>query len=106
MDDASVLPARTRQRRGARVSRLLGTLLIVVGLGLLGWGFTVWKWGDPFTAIYTTLEQRQLDAELATLGAHRPVQPPPPTTETPAEAAARVQGEARAFRRNATPGDG
>ena len=67
MDEAPTLGARTRPRRRARVSRSLGTLLIVAGLGMLGWAFSVWKWGDPFTAIYTTLEQRQLDSELATL---------------------------------------
>jgi len=45
-----------------RLVRALGTLLIVAGLGTLGWAFTVWQWQDPFTSLYTRLEQRDLEA--------------------------------------------
>ena len=104
MDEAPTLGARTRPRRRARVSRWLGTLLIVAGLGMLGWAFAVWKWGDPFTAIYTTLEQRQLDSELATLMRDRPA-PPPIAAESPAKGVARVRSEAREFRGTAARGE-
>jgi sortase A len=44
-------------RRGARI---LGTLLIVAGVGALAWAVTVWQWQDPFTAALNELEQREL----------------------------------------------
>ena len=43
-----------------RLLRILGTLMIVAGLGSLAWAFTVWKWEDPFTAGLNYLEQREL----------------------------------------------
>ena len=44
------------------VLRKVGTFLVVAGLGLLVWALVVWRWQDPFTALYTTYEQRQLAA--------------------------------------------
>jgi sortase A len=70
-----------------RASRILGTLLIVAGIGALAWALTVWRWQDPFTAVLNELEQRELasdyerslaarDASLATAGrAARPTLP-------------------------------
>jgi len=43
--------------------RAFGTLLVVVGLGVLGWAVLVWQWEDPFTSVYTALEQRGLESE-------------------------------------------
>lgn len=43
-----------------RLARTLGTLLIVCGLGTLGWAVVVWRWQDPFTGVYTRYEQHQL----------------------------------------------
>ncbi|MGH3102652.1 MAG: sortase [Gaiellaceae bacterium] len=43
-----------------RLVRILGTLLIAAGLGTLAWAFVVWRWEDPFTGVYTRLEQREL----------------------------------------------
>ena len=43
-----------------RFLRILGTLMIVAGVGALAWAFTVWKWEDPFTATLNYYEQRQL----------------------------------------------
>ena len=43
-----------------RLVRILGTLMIVAGVGALAWAFTVWKWEDPFTATLNYYEQRQL----------------------------------------------
>jgi sortase A len=43
-----------------RVLRLLGTLLIVGGIGMLVWTVVVWRWQDPFTAAYTRYEQHRL----------------------------------------------
>lgn len=43
-----------------RLARILGTLLIVAGIGALAWALTVWRWEDPFTAVLNRLEQREL----------------------------------------------
>ena len=43
-----------------RIVRRLGTLLIVAGLGLLGYAGLVWAWQDPATGVYTRWQQRNL----------------------------------------------
>jgi sortase A len=43
-----------------RLTRLLGTLLIAAGVLTLAWVVVVWRWEDPFTAIYTHFEQSRL----------------------------------------------
>ena len=43
-----------------RLARVVGTVLMVAGLGLLAWAFTVWKWEDPLTASLNYYEQRGL----------------------------------------------
>jgi sortase A len=43
-----------------RALRLLGTLMIVGGLLTLGWALLVWRWQDPFTAVYTHWQQNRL----------------------------------------------
>jgi hypothetical protein len=40
--------------------RLLGTLLATAGVLTLAWVVVVWRWEDPFTAIYTHVEQTRL----------------------------------------------
>jgi sortase A len=42
----------------------LGTLLLVIGVGVLAWTATVFFWKDPFTTAYTAYEQRQLESKL------------------------------------------
>jgi sortase A len=46
-----------------RAVRLLGTLLAVAGALTLLWALLVWQWQDPFTALYTKWEQRQLASQ-------------------------------------------
>ena len=82
-----------------RFLRILGSLMIVAGLGALAWAFAIWKWEDPVTSIYTAYEQRQLDGVLdrrfdeyrgrATLAADRSA----------------LSVEARRFRRGTQTGD-
>ena len=43
-----------------RLSRIAGTILAVAGLGMLAWVLVVWRWQDPFTALYTHWKQHQL----------------------------------------------
>jgi len=40
-----------------RAGRILGTLMILAGVLTLAWVVVVWRWQDPFTAIYTHIEQ-------------------------------------------------
>ena len=42
----------------------LGTLLLVIGIGVLAWTATVYLWKDPFTTAYTAYEQRRLESNL------------------------------------------
>lgn len=52
-------PPRAQARR-RRLVRLAGTLMIVLGVGFVGWTVVVWQWQDPFTLLYTKYEQHQL----------------------------------------------
>ena len=42
----------------------LGTVLLVIGVGVLAWSATVYFWKDPFTTAYTAYEQRRLASNL------------------------------------------
>jgi sortase A len=80
-----------------RLLRLTGTLMIVAGVGTLAWALLVWQWQDPFTAIYTHFQQRELaSAYNKRFEAFRP----PPATTTVSLAAERrlVAREARRYR--------
>jgi sortase A len=44
-------------RRGLRI---VGTVLLAAGVGAVAWALTVWAWQDPFTAIYTKIQQHRL----------------------------------------------
>lgn len=88
-----------------RLIRLLGTFLIVAGLGTLAWAVTVWQWQDPFTAVVNRMEQRELSQDLerrfdrfelvTTQPAKAPRKPP----------ARSLSREARAWRSTSEPGD-
>ena len=43
-----------------RFARILGTLLIAAGVLTLAWVVLVWRWEDPFTALYTHYQQARL----------------------------------------------
>lgn len=43
-----------------RLTRILGTLMIISGAGALAWALTVWQWQDPFTYALQRLDQREL----------------------------------------------
>jgi sortase A len=53
----------------ARARRALGFVLIAGGLAALTWTVLVWQWRDPFTSLYTTLEQRRLAERYEALAA-------------------------------------
>jgi len=82
-----------------RMLRVLGTLLVIGGIGMLAWAFTVWRWQDPVTAVYTHLEQRELSRGFDELMAGY-VAPPAPQGEPVA-----VGDAAKAFRESLRTGD-
>jgi sortase A len=41
-------------------ARILGTLLVAAGTLTLAWVVLVWRWEDPFTALYTHVQQSRL----------------------------------------------
>ena len=43
-----------------RIVRVTGTVMLAAGVALLIWVLVVWRWQDPFTALYTTWKQHQL----------------------------------------------
>jgi len=43
-----------------RLLRITGTLLAAGGVLMLVWVVVVWRWQDPFTALYTSWKQHQL----------------------------------------------
>jgi sortase A len=86
--------------------RWLGTLMVVVGALVLAWCMLVWRWQDPFTAVYTYWQQRQLTTEYE----HRlaDFHPPPALTQkrtTPQEFELEIAKEARLYRRSLHEGD-
>jgi sortase A len=89
-----------------RAARILGTLLVILGVGTLAWTITVWQWQDPFTALYTRYEQHQLAQRLKTQFAQYATPAHPIGTGGQALAAERraVAQTALQFRRKATTG--
>jgi sortase A len=57
--------------------RITGTIFAAAGLLAVVWAFTVWKWQDPFTALFTSQQQRQLEAAFE----KETVAFPPPISE-------------------------
>jgi sortase A len=53
-----------------RLSRIAGTALLVAGLAMLVWVVVVWRWQDPFTALYTHWKQHQLSQSYERRFAH------------------------------------
>jgi sortase A len=43
-----------------RLTRILGSLLIAAGVLTLAWVVLVWRWQDPFTGLYTHVQQARL----------------------------------------------
>ncbi len=64
-------------RRGVRARRLvrfLGTTFVVLGIGAVAWTIVVWRWQDPFTALYTLYQQHKLSGRYHKIeAAYRPV---------------------------------
>jgi sortase A len=87
-----------------RLARILSWLLILAGVLLLVWVVIVWRWQDPFTAVYTHIEQRHLahSYEKRVSAFHTHI-----TAHTTSVAALekQVASEARAYGRTLHTGD-
>jgi sortase A len=83
--------------------RILGLLLIAAGVLTLTWVVVVWQWQDPFTALYTHVEQRHLAHSYE----RRVLAYRPRPTHGKDLAAVRLQiaAEARAYERTLHTGD-
>ncbi len=77
--------------------------MVVAGAGALAWSLLVWRWQDPFTAVYTYREQRELrddyDDRLAEFAVPRS------RFRTRAEYRLAVAEAARRYRRSLGRGD-
>jgi sortase A len=77
--------------------RITGTLLAIGGVLLLVWVVVVWRWQDPFTALYTTWKQHQLSSSYDRRAeAYNP--PPVKPGASLATATAQIRAEARRYR--------
>jgi sortase A len=57
---AAGTPKTTGRSSVRRLLHIVGTVLVVVGVGIVAWTIVVWRWQDPFTALYTLYEQHKL----------------------------------------------
>jgi sortase A len=85
-----------------RVARITGTLMMVAGVLTLAWAVVVWRWEDPFTALYTHWQQGKLSATLNhEFATYHPARVD--RTDLAAERRA-VSTDARTYRRTAKTG--
>ncbi len=85
-----------------KTSRIFGSFLIVAGVLTLAWVVLVWRWQDPFTAVYTHFQQARLSSAYdRRAGAFHAR----PTHGDLASVQRQVANEARAYRRTLHAGD-
>ena len=77
--------------------------MIVAGVGTLAWALLVWRWEDPFTAIYTHFKQRELASAYAKR--YEAFRPAANTTVSLAAERRAVAREARRYRLSSHRGE-
>jgi sortase A len=84
-------------------ARILGAVLIVAGVLTLAWVVVVWQWQDPFTALYTHVQQNRLSHsyERRVHAYH----PRPTHGKDLAAVRAQIAAEARAYGHTLRTGD-
>jgi len=88
-----------------RAARILGTLMTLAGVLVLAWVIVVWQWQDPFTALYTHIEQTRLShAYQRRVEAFHPALPPAKHRNLAAVERS-VAAEAQAYGRTLHEGD-
>ena len=86
-----------------RPLRILGTLCAGAGILAALWALTVWRWQDPFTALYTTQQQERLGVVYEQKQA---AYTPPVAKRTPVRAQRRaIARAAQRYRRGLETGD-
>jgi sortase A len=95
-----------------RMVRISGTALVVAGVLMLAWVVLVWRWQDPFTALYTHWKQHQLAHSYEKrFAAYRPHRLPPSSRSRPeskeqvAATMQTIEREARRYRHNSHRGE-
>ncbi len=94
-----------------RAARIAGMLMIVAGVGAVGWVLLVWQWQDPFTAIYTKYEQHKLASSFAHRfaeyrpPARRATSAPPGARVSLAAEQAQIKADAAAYRKSLREGE-
>src|SRR5215813_7264950 len=86
-----------------RLARISGIVLATLGVLALVWVVVVWRWEDPFTALYTTWQQHKLAQQLDHEMAAQP-EPRPRQGESLAAEARVIKGAAVSFRHTAKEG--
>src|SRR5262249_51641980 len=77
--------------------------LAIAGVAVLVWVVVVWRWQDPFTALYTTWKQHQLSSSYNHRAeAYRPIPVKPGASL--ATTTARIRAAARRYRLNSKRG--
>src|SRR4051794_41852546 len=90
-----------------RIARITGTLMLLGGIAVLVWVLVVWRWEDPFTALYTTWKQHQLSQSYDRRAkAYRLPEPTSKTAPAPVVTAGQIRAEARRYRLRAKGGAG
>lgn len=87
------------------MSRRIGTVALLLGLVLLAWSAVVYIWKDPFTAVYTAIEQRRLENGFEKRLEGWRVVTTPPKKNRAGSARPDVRKEARAYRLTSGVGD-
>jgi sortase A len=86
-----------------RAIRLVGTVLMAAGVLALVWAVMVWRWQDPFTALYTHFEQEHLAKAYEKRAAT--FVPPRTRVHNLAAAQRQIASEAARYRRSLKIGD-
>ena len=82
-----------------RVARITGTLMLAAGVAVLVWVLVVWRWQDPFTALYTTWKQHQLSQSYEKRAqVFRLPDPKSKAAAAPGVTAAQIRAQARRYR--------
>jgi len=87
-----------------RAVRIFGTAISVAGVGVLIWVAVVWRWQDPFTALYTHWKQHQLARSYDHLFAEYRPAPLGRGVASLAATQRTIAREARLYRREARRG--
>jgi len=104
-EHTSAQPLTDRRVRRRRWARRLGTALIIVGVGFIGWSFVVWRWDDPFTSLYTRWEQGRLSERYEVIAKATASKASIPSITSRSEAVRKVGVAAGTFRSASRVGD-